>query len=95
MLRIDDLHVSYGGTRAVAGVSLNVDQGQTVLLIGANGAGKSSLINAVIGLVKMRHGKIIFDGRDIGNLSSDARARLAAPGRLLVGVVHSAGGAGH
>jgi branched-chain amino acid transport system ATP-binding protein len=76
MLRIDDLHVSYGGTRAVAGVSLNVDQGQTVLLIGANGAGKSSLINAVIGLAKMRHGKIIFNGRDIGNLSSDARARL-------------------
>ena len=83
MLRIDDLHVSYGGTRAVAGVSLNVDQGQTVLLIGANGAGKSSLINAVIGLVKMRHGKIIFDGRDIGNLSSDARARLGIGRRVF------------
>ncbi len=76
MLRIHDLHVTYGGTRAVAGVSLNADQGQTVLLIGANGAGKSSLINAVIGLVRMTAGKIIFDGRDIGTMPSDARARL-------------------
>ena len=76
MLRIHDLHVTYGGTRAVAGVSLTVDQGQTVLLIGANGAGKSSLINAVIGLVKISHGKIMFNGHDIGGLSSDARARL-------------------
>ena len=76
MLRIHDLHVTYGGTRAVAGVSLNADQGQTVLLIGANGAGKSSLINAVIGLVRMTAGKITFDGRDIGTMPSDARARL-------------------
>ncbi len=76
MLRIDDLHVTYGGTRAVAGVTLTVDQGQTVLLIGANGAGKSSLINAVIGLAKISQGKIMFDGHDIGSMSSDARARL-------------------
>lgn len=76
MLSIRDLHVTYGGTRALAGVSLDVERGQTVLLIGANGAGKSSMINAIIGLVRSARGQIMFDGRDIGGLASDARARL-------------------
>ena len=75
MLSIRDLHVAYGGTRAVDGIDLDVAAGQTVLLIGANGAGKSSLINAVIGLVKTPRGRIEFDGKDISSLSSDARAR--------------------
>ena len=76
MLSIRDLHVAYGGTRAVDGVDLDIVSGQTVLLIGANGAGKLSLINAVIGLVRSARGQISFEGRDIGALSSDARARL-------------------
>lgn len=76
MLSIRDLHVTYGGTRAVDGISLDVAVGQTVLLIGANGAGKSSLINAVIGLVRSQAGQMTFDGRDIGALASDARAQL-------------------
>ncbi|RDW14708.1 ABC transporter ATP-binding protein [Paracoccus thiocyanatus] len=75
MLSIEDLHVAYGGTRAVDGVTLKVEAGQTVLLIGANGAGKSSLINSVIGLVRHSRGRIRFDGRDISAMSSDARAR--------------------
>lgn len=75
MLSIRDLHVVYGGTRAVDGINLDVEAGQTVLLIGANGAGKSSLINAVIGLVRSASGDIRFEGRDISRLSSDARAR--------------------
>ncbi|HMO30346.1 ABC transporter ATP-binding protein [Enterovirga sp.] len=76
MLAISDLHVAYGGTQAVDGVDLRIEKGRTVLLIGANGAGKSSLINAVIGLVRAARGLISFEGRDIGGLSSDARARL-------------------
>ncbi|MGV6874750.1 ABC transporter ATP-binding protein [Pseudochelatococcus sp. B33] len=76
MLKIRDLHVAYGGTRAVDGIDLEIAGGRTVLLIGANGAGKSSLINAVIGLVRAARGKITFEGRDIGALASDARARL-------------------
>lgn len=76
MLSINDLHVAYGGTRAVDGIDLEIDKGQTVLLIGANGAGKSSLINAVIGLVRSARGLVKFEGRDIGGLTSDARARL-------------------
>jgi len=75
MLSIRDLHVVYGGTRAVDGINLDVEAGQTVLLIGANGAGKSSLINSVIGLVRSASGDIRFEGRDISRLSSDARAR--------------------
>ena len=75
MLSIRDLHVAYGGTRAVDGIDLDVAVGQTVLLIGANGAGKSSLINSVIGLVRATRGQVTFDGRDLGRLSSDARAR--------------------
>lgn len=76
MLSIRDLHVAYGGTQAVDGVDLDVAAGETVLLIGANGAGKSSLINALIGLVKTASGKITLDGKDLSGLSSDARARL-------------------
>jgi len=76
MLSIRDLHVAYGGTRAVDGVGLDIASGQTVLLIGANGAGKSSLINAVIGLVRPTQGQIRFEDRDISTLPSDARARL-------------------
>jgi len=76
MLSIRDLHVTYSGTHALSGVDIAVEAGQTVLLIGANGAGKSSLINAVIGLVRAARGQISFDGRDISGLSSDARARL-------------------
>ncbi len=76
MLSISDLHVAYGGTRALDGVSLDIAAGQTVLLVGANGAGKSSLINTVIGLVKARSGTISFEGREITSLDADVRARL-------------------
>lgn len=76
MLNVRDLHVAYGGTRAVDGIDLDIASGETVLLIGANGAGKSSLINAIIGLVRSARGQIKFEGRDIGAMSSDARARL-------------------
>jgi ABC-type branched-subunit amino acid transport system ATPase component len=75
MLAIDGLKVRYGGITALAGVSIEVKRGETVLLIGANGAGKSSLINAVIGVVRECGGSIRLDGRDLGGLSCDRRAR--------------------
>jgi branched-chain amino acid transport system ATP-binding protein len=75
MLSIQGLDVRYGGITALRGVSIDVRQGETVLLIGANGAGKSSLINAVIGAVPACGGTIRFNGRDIGALSCDRRAR--------------------
>ena len=65
LLRIDDLKVNYGGIEAVKGISLSVEEGQIVTLIGANGAGKSTTLRTISGLVKPRSGKITFCGEDI------------------------------
>ncbi len=65
MLKIEDLHVYYGGIHALKGLSLEVADGQIVTLIGANGAGKSSTLRSISGLVKNKKGKILFEGRDI------------------------------
>ena len=75
MLSVEDIEVRYGGITALHKVSINVEEGETVLLIGANGAGKSSLINAVIGAVQTGRGRIRFKGVDIGALTADRRAR--------------------
>jgi branched-chain amino acid transport system ATP-binding protein len=75
MLAVEDLEVRYGGITAIRGVSIDVAEGETVLLIGANGAGKSSLINAVIGLVKAARGSVRFAGADLSAVSCDGRAR--------------------
>jgi branched-chain amino acid transport system ATP-binding protein len=75
MLAVEDLEVRYGGITAIRGVSIDVAEGETVLLIGANGAGKSSLINAVIGLVPASRGSVSFSGTDISAVSCDGRAR--------------------
>ncbi|MEI3102492.1 MAG: ABC transporter ATP-binding protein [Oscillospiraceae bacterium] len=65
MLSIKDLKVSYGGIEAVKGISFDVKQGEIVTLIGANGAGKSSTLRAIAGLVKPSGGSISFEGTDI------------------------------
>ena len=68
LLRIEDLKVNYGGIEAVKGISLSVEEGQIVTLIGANGAGKSTTLRTISGLVKPRSGKITFAGEDITGL---------------------------
>lgn len=65
MLQINDLHVSYGQVKALMGVSVDVSDGQIVSIIGANGAGKSSLMRAVMGDVKAQRGSISFNGSDL------------------------------
>ena len=70
MLEIRDLSVFYGDAQAIDGVSLSVDDGQVVALVGANGAGKTSLIRTVAGILKPRAGSIRFDGREIGGQDS-------------------------
>jgi len=62
MLSISDLHVSYGGIRALKGVSLEVKQGEIVTIIGANGAGKSTLLNSISGFLKPTKGEILYKG---------------------------------
>ena len=65
MLEIKDLHVSYGGIRALRGVSLKVPDGKIVTLIGANGAGKSTLLRTITGLVKAESGSIRWEGQEL------------------------------
>ena len=65
MLKVEDLHVYYGSIHAIKGVSFEVNEGEIVTLIGANGAGKSTTLNTVTGLLKPRTGHVIFEGKDI------------------------------
>ncbi len=65
VLEIDDLHVYYGAIHALKGVSLRVDQGEIVTLIGANGAGKSTTLRAINGISRPRQGTIRFQGQEI------------------------------
>ena len=65
ILSIQNLQVNYGGIEAVKGISFDVPEGEIVTLIGANGAGKSSTLRAISGLVKPKGGKILFRGEDI------------------------------
>jgi branched-chain amino acid transport system ATP-binding protein len=67
MLEINDLQVAYGSIKALHGVSLKVPAGSIVTLIGANGAGKSTTLRAISGLVKAQSGRVIYDGEDITN----------------------------
>lgn len=75
MLVIKDLDVRYGGVSALRHVSIEVERGETVLLIGANGAGKSSLIKSVIGLVSPMGGQIELEGKNLRGLRPDQCAR--------------------
>lgn len=72
MLTVRDLRVSYGPIEVIHGISLDVQQGECVALIGANGAGKSSTLRAICGLVPVQSGNISMAGRDITNLSGHA-----------------------
>lgn len=71
MLKIEDLVVSYGAIEALNGISINVEQGKIVTLVGANGAGKSTTLRATVGLTKIKSGKIIYDGVDITNKKTE------------------------
>ena len=70
MLRIENLDLFHGDAQALSGVSLEVRQGDIVAIVGANGAGKTSLIRAIGGMLKPRAGRIMFRGSDIAGLPS-------------------------
>ena len=69
MLTIKDLHVSYGGIKALRGIDIEVPDGKIVTLIGANGAGKSTLLRTISGLVKAESGSINLDGKELTALA--------------------------
>jgi branched-chain amino acid transport system ATP-binding protein len=70
MLTLENVHVYYGGIHALKGISLTVNQGEVVTLIGANGAGKSTTLRSITGLVEPRDGKISFEGEDITGIAA-------------------------
>jgi branched-chain amino acid transport system ATP-binding protein len=67
MLQIEDLEVAYGSITALHRISLRVEKGKIITLVGSNGAGKSTTLRAISGLIRVRHGKILFEGQDITN----------------------------
>ena len=71
MLSIKDLHVSYGGIKALRGVDVQVPDGKIVTLIGANGAGKSTLLRTISGLVKAESGSVEFGGTELTGMKID------------------------
>ncbi len=87
MLEIKDLHTYYGNIHALKGISLHVEQGEVVTLIGSNGAGKTTTLRTIQGLLRPREGTILFEGGSLGSLSAQAIVRLgisqSPEGRLI------------
>lgn len=81
LLEVKDLSVSYGGIRAVKGISFDVPEGEVVTLIGANGAGKSSTLRAIVGLEKAAEGSIQFDSKELTQMGTE---QLVTEGITLV-----------
>ena len=79
-MKVDDIHVYYGSIHAIKGISFEVNEGEIVTLIGANGAGKSTTLNTVSGLLKPRLGMISFNGESIVGMGA---SRIVAKGMAL------------
>jgi branched-chain amino acid transport system ATP-binding protein len=75
LLEIEDVVVAYGRIEALHGISIGIDEGEVVALIGANGAGKTTTMRAISGLRPLSAGRIRFDGEDISRLRADLRVR--------------------
>ena len=75
-LEIKDLHVHYGKIEAIKGISVTVNEGEIVTLIGANGAGKTTTLKTISGLRPVTSGSIVFDGQDISKLPAHERVKL-------------------
>jgi branched-chain amino acid transport system ATP-binding protein len=76
LLEVQDLHTFYGNIEALKGVSLEVEEGEVVTLIGSNGAGKSTTLRSISGLTPPREGTIKFDGKEIGETAPQEIVRL-------------------
>ncbi|SHJ59825.1 ABC transporter ATP-binding protein [Propionispora hippei] len=70
MLTVDNINVYYGAIHALKGISVEVTEGEIVTLIGANGAGKSTILRTISGLLKPKSGKIVFEGKEIGGMAA-------------------------
>ncbi len=68
LLKVNELHVYYGSIHAIKGISFEVNEGEGVTLIGANGAGKSTTLNSVAGLLKLGNGNVEFNGKVLNGI---------------------------
>ena len=75
-LKVDGIHVYYGSIHAIKGISFEVNEGEIVTLIGANGAGKSTTLNTVAGLLRPRSGSITFDGKNLATIPANKTVSL-------------------
>ena len=89
MLEIEDLHVSYGNIQALRGISLHVDEGELVTIVGSNGAGKSTTLLTISGIMRPRSGTLRFDGQDLSRAAPHDIVRRGIShcpeGRLIFG----------
>ncbi len=76
LLKVENLHVYYGAIHAIKGISFEVNEGEIVTLIGANGAGKSTTLNTIAGLLKPRSGSIVFDGHNMAAVPASKTVSL-------------------
>ena len=81
LLEVKDIHVHYGKIEALKGISVEVDEGEIVTLIGANGAGKTTTLKTISGLRGLSSGSISFDGKDISKLPGHRRVARGSSGR--------------
>ena len=84
LLSVNDLHVYYGAIHAVKGVSLEVNEGEIVTLIGANGAGKSTVLNTISGLLRAKTGTIEFMGTPINTMAPNKIVQLGLKSLILI-----------
>ena len=76
LLELSDVHTYYGNIRALKGISLGVDRGEIVTLIGANGAGKTTTLKTIVGTLRPLKGSVMFNGQRIESVATDQRVRL-------------------
>ncbi len=76
MLKVEDLRVSFGGSRALDGAALEVKAGEFVAIVGPNGAGKTTLFRAISGVVPLDSGRLLYEGRDLAEVAPHARPAL-------------------
>ena len=76
LLEVKDLHISYGDIEAVSGVGFHLEKGELISIIGANGAGKTSILSSLMGILPARRGSIVYKGQDITAMPSHERAKI-------------------
>jgi branched-chain amino acid transport system ATP-binding protein len=86
MLDVQDLHVNYGAIQALKGINFHLNKGEIVALIGANGAGKSTTLSTISGLLRPRQGRVNFQGEDISLMRQNKRCAGGSSRSLKGGV---------